>query len=853
MNFRSIISSGTRNARKNLKEICSESELDKFIKADFKKLSGKISNVSTLFTYANVKSKKATETFAIALNNNSDNMEKFFNAVEKQAKSAGTKKSGLFYKLIYTNVYQKVKNDDKWNENDKTLKQFEKELRKFLLARKGQDIEETEAPEGLEELTDEEKAKKDNQRKNNSNVIEKLKSGRLSDRLKVFMALVLWKYMTDRIKYLSISQHQPKVNFDGNVVSEPEPAFEPVDRPTSGPIADPAPRPTPTSGPTPAPTSGPALAPTSRPAPTPVPISKPSAELNPGSESQKNDKSEIAKERKLSSIDAVIPKIFKIYTYPVYGSEMSGDDQGRLIIFKSIFDDYFKGDVFNPEKLRSDLQNGQLDLDTIESQIGDIWSLVSKTMVKDLTNPKAKALVRESETALVQDLVRHFERGDGNLDGKVEGFRDIVNHARRQDGDIDLSFHELFFEQKFMASYRTQDTVEIFKKWGVSDSIHVGSYRKNCSLEMKLKEILSKWFPGCKAEDYNGEVPIINYIFDIRFEALINSKKDDFSPRLFVRILYSFEQEAERLKITPEDLNHKGDKAKDMSEEQNKLREFWSGAKTVLISMAPGCSVQVQKAINKMAEFYDAYQSSKDVTETVSETNASPMYDRKFCQLLREEATNRAVSSCRSTQDGASAPDFARLIKSIFTPLVSVADSGYHSEPLLTNFGETYQSLAIKWKDAISSFDLIRNTFEKIYLGMNDQEKEQFEKYADIPVSFEDFISVIRSTDKRDRSAWENEIKSFYQAFRSDFDKHFGKPDDNTYSDADKQDLENMEKWINKQDTLTFKEFQTLLLDTFCDIMDQNSSTYKLFENAKNIRTISYIFHLVDSKMVTIN
>lgn len=206
------VSHGTRSAKKELIEIGGESELNKFINADYGKLSGNVSNVSTFFTYANVKGQRAVDHFVDALNNpDNDNMKKFLNAIEKQAKSLGTKKSGLFYKLIYNNIHRKIKSNSNWNTEVEVLKQFEKELRKFFLAKKRQDIEEDEAPEGLEKLSDEEKKdpnKKDKkynnyQRKNNSNIIEKLKSGRLSNRLKVFMALVLWEYVINKIKTLT--------------------------------------------------------------------------------------------------------------------------------------------------------------------------------------------------------------------------------------------------------------------------------------------------------------------------------------------------------------------------------------------------------------------------------------------------------------------------------------------------------------------------------------------------------------------------------------------------------------------------------------------------------------------------
>ncbi|MCR4942560.1 MAG: hypothetical protein K5978_07210, partial [Campylobacter sp.] len=544
------------------------------------------------------------------------------------------------------------------------------------------------------------------------------------------------------------------------------------------------------------------------------------------------------------NIDGMVEKIQKIYSFD--GTRIPESDQYTFVLFKSTFEEFYTNGNLNINNFKKALQQGDLDLNQIEDGIRKIWPLINKTTIQNLTDPNSIALSRVSETELVQDLRQHFENKNGNLARKQKSFRDIVNHAQRRDGDINLSFPQSFFDLEFDPPYRKLSISEIYQKWGVNNTIVVGAYTANCSLEEKLKSIFRKWFPNCKAEDIDGETPIIDYIFkgQNRFSALINSKRDDFSPKLLVRILYSFEEEAKRLNISPEDLDI--NETKHMTPDQDKLRKFWLGAYDAFTSMAPGCCVQVQQAINKIAEHYDVYQASAQETEKTSSSKLN--FDKKFCQMWREEATNKTVGSCPATQSGSSAPDFARLIKSIFTPLVNIADSGYHTEKTLKNFSETYQSLAIKWKDSISSFDLIKNLFKKIYIGMSDLDKRQFEKFEELPVNFDDFVSIIKSIDKSERSVCETEITNLYKVFRDQYEKN-----KDSYTNNEVSDLENMGKWINRDVPLTFKIFITLITTTFCDVVDLNSKIYKFVGDIDNARAIIYIIHLANSNIIKID
>ena len=90
----------------------------------------------------------------------------------------------------------------------------------------------------MEKLSDIEKQCIENRRKKNSNIVEKLKSGRLSNRLKIFMALVLWKYVTDKIKELG-KQTQPTTTTSTTTTATTSSAPESV--PES--LPDPEPKP----------------------------------------------------------------------------------------------------------------------------------------------------------------------------------------------------------------------------------------------------------------------------------------------------------------------------------------------------------------------------------------------------------------------------------------------------------------------------------------------------------------------------------------------------------------------------------------------------------------------------------
>lgn len=172
------VSQKTREARRLLESIGKpkgKELLKKFLNNELKnKLISKTSAQSVINYIENSNDSNITE-FAKLLQYD-ENREKFKKAVKCQAKSTGTKKNGLFYKLIYQNG----------NLNMESLNKSK--IKAFLLAKKDTDI--------IEENEDKiENEDKKSRRMKNEDIIEKLKSGRLSNILKVFMALVLWKYL----------------------------------------------------------------------------------------------------------------------------------------------------------------------------------------------------------------------------------------------------------------------------------------------------------------------------------------------------------------------------------------------------------------------------------------------------------------------------------------------------------------------------------------------------------------------------------------------------------------------------------------------------------------------------------
>ncbi|MDO4199324.1 MAG: hypothetical protein Q4D57_00960, partial [Clostridia bacterium] len=178
-----ISSSKTTQAKKKLEEI-------KSAEANGKEVNGK--QLLKNFLEHELKEKFITKNSAQAiikaakepdsnvykfatLLNITNNMILFKKAIELQAKSLGTNaKKGLFNKFIFP-----IK--DNWLNSKSKIKTF-------LLAEKDNDIS-----DGEIEAND-----KKSRRMKNMNIAEKLKSKRLSNVLKVFMALVMWDYI--RIK-----------------------------------------------------------------------------------------------------------------------------------------------------------------------------------------------------------------------------------------------------------------------------------------------------------------------------------------------------------------------------------------------------------------------------------------------------------------------------------------------------------------------------------------------------------------------------------------------------------------------------------------------------------------------------
>ena len=166
-----ISSSKTREARKTLEEIRLEKFngkelLKNFLERELKELSRK-SSVKAVMDAVQESDSNAYK-FATLLNTET-NINLFKKAIELQAKSLGTKQKGLFYKLIYVNR-------NNWTKS---------KIKAFLLAKKDGGIDDA-------EVEDDDRESK---RMKNADIVEKLKSKRLSNVLKVFIALVMWDYL----------------------------------------------------------------------------------------------------------------------------------------------------------------------------------------------------------------------------------------------------------------------------------------------------------------------------------------------------------------------------------------------------------------------------------------------------------------------------------------------------------------------------------------------------------------------------------------------------------------------------------------------------------------------------------
>ncbi|MDO4199984.1 MAG: hypothetical protein Q4D57_04455 [Clostridia bacterium] len=175
----------TRQARDKLRKI-NPTWFDNFFKNDLKKLTQKNATANEVIRYAedeksNIYAYAQNLIYSVDLGGNS--MTDFKTAIELQSQSFSTKHEGLFYKLI-VNQRSELTNLKSNPEKPGKLPQIKSKIKAFLLAtnEKEKDIID-------EDVSEEDKKFK---RMNNSSIIQKLKSSRLSNVLKVFMALVFW-------------------------------------------------------------------------------------------------------------------------------------------------------------------------------------------------------------------------------------------------------------------------------------------------------------------------------------------------------------------------------------------------------------------------------------------------------------------------------------------------------------------------------------------------------------------------------------------------------------------------------------------------------------------------------------
>lgn len=168
----------TRQAKDKLRRIY-QTPFDNFFKKDLKKLTQKTS-ADEVIKYAEDESSNIYN-YAKSLSSGNNNMSDSQTAIDLQSKSLGTKREGLFYKLIAS---QRSELTD-LKSNPKKLPQIKSKIKAFLLAtsEKEKDIVD-------EDVVDDEDKK--SKRMHNISIIQKLKSSRISNTLKVFMALVFW-------------------------------------------------------------------------------------------------------------------------------------------------------------------------------------------------------------------------------------------------------------------------------------------------------------------------------------------------------------------------------------------------------------------------------------------------------------------------------------------------------------------------------------------------------------------------------------------------------------------------------------------------------------------------------------
>ncbi len=497
------------------------------------------------------------------------------------------------------------------------------------------------------------------------------------------------------------------------------------------------------------------------------------------------------------SIDSMIAKIQRICSFNPEG--LNYKDANNLVMFSSQFDEYHQADTWDLNSLKTYLQENDKARSKIAKDMKPLWALVSKsTMDTSAGNP----LLGVSNSQFARDVIHHYADyyRNGNLNLKRTDFTRLVNSVHRHDGDLDLSFNKPFFDKSFVVPYMLKDVDEILREWGVKTKIIAGSDKIHESdLEEKLVEIIDRWFPGIKAEDdkqyakrdpktgeLDPQLPITTHIFGVgkedkdvtftthndRFHSLIYDKKDTYSANSFVQILYSFENEAKRLGLKPgECKNPYNDRPTEMNSKKDRLKNFWCDAAQAFTEMSSGCCLQLKSAITKIVKAYTRYQLS---TSSAKSSDSTPKIDEKFCQMLRDEASDNAVALCPKTKDDKGGPEYESMLRSTFTPLVNARKTGFIEEFRINNddYGENYSSLATKWKDSASSFDLIKNVFSHVKTGFDQNESEQFENYKELPIRYSDFVTILKSVDKSSSQIWsrniENELAKFEKYMNSD-------------------------------------------------------------------------------------
>ena len=787
------VSAKTKEARKKLESINSSDKnltgkklLNKFLNSELKKDLISKTSAQGIIKYAESQDNSITE-FAKLLLENNKNKSTFKDAVKCQANSTGTKKDGLFYKMIY------LGGNLDWDNLNKS------KIKAFLLAKKDSDIDENE--------NDIEEKDREERRMKNKDIVEKLKSGRLSDILKVFMALVLWSYL--KLKERKEQEEKARKEREEKERKERE--------------------------------------------------EKARKERE---EKERKEREEKKRKEQIDKVEKMVVKIEKICSFEPDGIHLTRYEINKLEEFKNEFNNSEEKSLKEYFMEILNQKNGINQFAEYEKYVKILYPILSTPKTVDLPE-EAQEVAQVSEEDLVKDLRNTYEGNyegregyNGRLANRVKGFREIVNGVKRQDKDINLKFEDSFFDQKLEAPYRNIKASEMTNRWGVnienviperpSDSI---IYDINNELHKNIKDFLKVWFPDCKVA--SGE-SLADYILGKenkkgKFEGgklaeLINGKKDSFSSKLFIRIIYSFEKEAKELGVTYEDFM--GSK-KDFSGEKNeilkkRLKDIWEFAYNYFSGLSSAyCCIQFQKIIDKMSLLFDIYYNCKnELRKDHSELKNDKLSfsDRRFCQLLRDKATDKAVESCSASSDGGSGVDYARLLKSIFTPLVNATNSGYHSEPSLNNLRETYESLAVKWKNNISSFDLIKEVYNELYASENSDVKALESE----PINYNKFISVVKSINKTSKSKCNNEMVKIYKLIEEEISK--SKKEGTLEAEASEL-FDKMGKWINGNGNFSINELDVLTAEYFYDIK-YGEFFDSIFKDRSDLCIVLYILHL---------